>query len=150
MDKWTEEDERNLQALQQRRQETHERQAGELMLVIERRVPIKSGSVSDVSVYDLRKAMIAHGGEFRDALEPFDHMGRPECRGEESTGWIEHDGGDGIPLRARASDLVEIELRSGERRRADPASVQWANHVLDDHPNFKHPGDVMRYRVIYA
>lgn len=76
---WTEEDERQLQAMQQRKKDTQERQSEELMNVIKRHVGIKSGSVSDVSIYDLRNAMIAHGGDFRDALEPFDHMGRPRA-----------------------------------------------------------------------
>ena len=78
-DIWTEEDERQLLAMQQRKKETQERQSEALMAVIKRHVGIKSGSVSDVSIYDLRNAMIAHGGDFRDALEPFDHMGRPRA-----------------------------------------------------------------------
>lgn len=75
-DIWSPEDERMLQELQQRKKDTHERQSENLMRVIKARVPIRSGAVSDVSLYDLRKAMIEHGGEFRDALLPFDHMGR--------------------------------------------------------------------------
>lgn len=76
---WTEEDERQLQEMQQRKKNTQERQSEELLAVIKRYVPIRSGSVSDVSIYDLRNAMVAHGGAFRDALEPFDHMGRPQA-----------------------------------------------------------------------
>lgn len=76
---WTEEDERQLQAMQQRKKNTQERQSEELLGVIKRYVPFRSGSVTDVSIYDLRNVMIAHGGEFRDALEPFDHMGRPKA-----------------------------------------------------------------------
>ena len=76
MDRWTQEDERQLIALQERRKATHERDSEALLATIRRRVGIKSGTVSDVSIYDLRKAMVEYGGEFRDALEPFDHMGR--------------------------------------------------------------------------
>ena len=82
MDVWTEQDERNLQSMIVRKRETQEKQSDALMDVLKRRVPIKPCSVSDVSIYDLRKAMIAHGGEFRDALEPFDHMGRPQAVSE--------------------------------------------------------------------
>lgn len=76
MDIWTQEDERQLLALQVRRKVTHERNAERLMELVKRVVPVRQGTVSDVSIYDLRAAMIEHGGEFRDALEPFDHMGR--------------------------------------------------------------------------
>lgn len=76
---WTEEDEAQLNALQQRRKETFERDSETLMGVIKQTCPIKSGSVSEVSIYDLRNSMIHNGGAFRDALEPFDHMGRPKA-----------------------------------------------------------------------
>lgn len=76
---WTEEDEAQLNALQQRRKETFERDSEALMNVIKQTCPIKSGAVSDVSIYDLRNSMIHNGGAFRDALEPFDHMGRPKA-----------------------------------------------------------------------
>lgn len=78
MEIWTEEDERQLLSLQVRRKVTHERNADRLMELVKRVVPVKSGTVSDVSIYNLRAAMIEHGAEFRDALEPFDHMGRPQ------------------------------------------------------------------------
>lgn len=78
-DRWTEEDEKQLRAMVERKRETHDRQSEALMAVIKQHVPIRSGSVSDVSIYDLRKAMVAQGGAFRDALEPFDHMGRPQA-----------------------------------------------------------------------
>ena len=78
MDIWTQEDERQLLALQVRRKVTHERNFERLMELVKRVVPVRQGTVSDVSIYDLRAAMIEHGGAFRDALEPFDHMGRPQ------------------------------------------------------------------------
>ena len=67
MDLWTQEDERQLLALQVRRKVTHEANAERLMTLVKRVVPVKQGTVSDVSIYDLRTAMIEHGGEFRDA-----------------------------------------------------------------------------------
>ena len=78
MDIWTQEDERQLLALQVRRKVTHERNAERLMELLKGVVPVRQGTVSDVCIYDLRTAMIENGGEFRDALEPFDHMGRPQ------------------------------------------------------------------------
>lgn len=78
-DHWTPEDEAQLNALQQRRKETFERDSEKLMAVIKQTCPIKSGSVSEISIYDLRNSMIHNGGAFRDALEPFDHMGRPQA-----------------------------------------------------------------------
>lgn len=78
-DIWTEEDEKQLLEMQTRKQETQEKQGNALLSTIREHVPLKSGSVSDICLWELKKALISNGGAFRDALEPFDHMGRSQA-----------------------------------------------------------------------
>lgn len=139
---WTEQDEDTLRELQERKAVTQERQSAALMQVIKAHVGIKSGRVSDVGIYDLRNAMIAHGGEFRDALEPFDHMGRPKVVADTSfraSDWIKH-----VSKECPVDDMTEVEVEFGDgqvvRNRA--GNYNWNAYGLLP------SNQIVKYRVV--
>ena len=81
IDIWTEEEEKQLLALQKRRRQTFERNRDNLLALLKRYLSSHNGSTYSgyYSPRDVAMALIEHGGEFRDLLEPFDHMGRDKA-----------------------------------------------------------------------
>lgn len=75
---WTEKDEAALREMQERKQRTFLAAKAELLAALKEVVPKQNGSTYSgyYAPVDVADALIQHGGMFRDALLPFDHMGR--------------------------------------------------------------------------